>query len=306
MVIPPWEISGRSPSKRVPSVARFRCFRFQRSDQKRGDGASATATFLTEEALPAPHHESPESIRRDLSLPPANSSTSSAGPPSTETEDDEPGHLRFFGQAGLAHETARTLQATGDLDTAQRGFERGVRLRAAEFSRTRAVPLIPWLVAPARLRPLRGFRGGARTAVGGVGRRSCLPTPPTRIQDVMMTVGRPRRRRSSSRCAMRRRPCAEAAGTEVRAGGASTSPTATTMGIRVSNMDPVVSSVPPLAHGRGRIPFTGMASASQASYSVIDSAIPSTISTEARMTVPFARVASNSSKSHLTSPVSGS
>ncbi|MFD6094871.1 hypothetical protein ACFVWN_07430 [Nocardiopsis flavescens] len=218
---------------------------FQHLDQKRGGGygASAAATFLTEEVLPALHRDSPEPVRRDLfaaaselvyvlgwssfdanrhgtaqhylklsvklaaeagdralaghvlralahqaldlgHYPQAADLTAAsmdrpcydaAGPRerallgvvharslarigdrrasakallqaeddlslATE-EDDEPGRVWFFGQASLAHETARTLQATGDLDTAQREFERSVRLRAAEFSRTHAVTL---------------------------------------------------------------------------------------------------------------------------------------------------------------------
>ena len=56
-------------------------------------------------------------------------------------EGDEPGRVWFFGQASLAHETARTLQATDDLDAAQKAFERSVRLRGAAFPRTHAVTL---------------------------------------------------------------------------------------------------------------------------------------------------------------------
>lgn len=55
--------------------------------------------------------------------------------------DDEPGRVWFFGQASLAHETARTLQAAGDLQGAQREFERSVRLRGAAFTRTHAITL---------------------------------------------------------------------------------------------------------------------------------------------------------------------
>lgn len=55
--------------------------------------------------------------------------------------DDEPGRVWFFGQASLAHETARTLQCAGDLQGAQREFERSVRLRGAAFTRTHAVTL---------------------------------------------------------------------------------------------------------------------------------------------------------------------
>jgi hypothetical protein len=47
----------------------------------------------------------------------------------------------FFGQASLAHETARTLQAMGDLDGAQAAFERSVQLREGSFLRTHAVTL---------------------------------------------------------------------------------------------------------------------------------------------------------------------
>jgi tetratricopeptide (TPR) repeat protein/transcriptional regulator with XRE-family HTH domain len=54
---------------------------------------------------------------------------------------DEPSRVWFFGRASLAHETARTLQAMGDLDGAEREFERSVRLRGGSFSRTHAVTL---------------------------------------------------------------------------------------------------------------------------------------------------------------------
>ena len=55
--------------------------------------------------------------------------------------DDEPGRVWFFGEASLAHETARTLQCTGDFQEAQRQFERSVRLRGTAFARTHAVTL---------------------------------------------------------------------------------------------------------------------------------------------------------------------
>lgn len=55
--------------------------------------------------------------------------------------DDEPERVWFFGEASLAHETARTLQCTGDFQEAQRQFERSVRLRGKAFTRTHAVTL---------------------------------------------------------------------------------------------------------------------------------------------------------------------
>ncbi|MCY9785233.1 hypothetical protein KIK06_15220 [Nocardiopsis sp. EMB25] len=60
---------------------------------------------------------------------------------SDATPDTEPARVWFFGRASLAHETARTLQAMGDLGSAQREFERSVQLRGAAFSRTHAVTL---------------------------------------------------------------------------------------------------------------------------------------------------------------------
>jgi tetratricopeptide (TPR) repeat protein len=60
---------------------------------------------------------------------------------SDATPDTEPARVWFFGKASLAHETARTLQAMGDLGSAQREFERSVQLRGAAFSRTHAVTL---------------------------------------------------------------------------------------------------------------------------------------------------------------------
>lgn len=55
--------------------------------------------------------------------------------------DDEPGRVWFFGEASLAHETARTLQCADDFQGAQRQFERSVRLRGTAFTRTHAVTL---------------------------------------------------------------------------------------------------------------------------------------------------------------------
>jgi transcriptional regulator with XRE-family HTH domain len=56
-------------------------------------------------------------------------------------DGEEPSRVWFFGQASLAHETARTLQAMGDLTGAQAEFERSVQLREGSFSRTHAVTL---------------------------------------------------------------------------------------------------------------------------------------------------------------------
>ncbi|MET9347815.1 Tat pathway signal protein [Streptomyces termitum] len=56
--------------------------------------------------------------------------------------DDEPQRVWFFQEASLAHETARTLWALGDLDGALRHFRDSVRYRKADsFSRTHAVTL---------------------------------------------------------------------------------------------------------------------------------------------------------------------
>ncbi|MGW8602425.1 Tat pathway signal protein [Streptomyces sp. NPDC055893] len=56
--------------------------------------------------------------------------------------DDEPQRVWFFQEASLAHETARTLWALGDLDGALRQFRASARLRRADsFSRTHAVTL---------------------------------------------------------------------------------------------------------------------------------------------------------------------
>ncbi|MFD0074563.1 Tat pathway signal protein [Streptomyces sp. NPDC127166] len=56
--------------------------------------------------------------------------------------DSEPQRVWFFQEASLAHETARTLWALGDLSGALRQFRTSVRLRRADsFSRTHAVTL---------------------------------------------------------------------------------------------------------------------------------------------------------------------
>ncbi|MFD5767038.1 Tat pathway signal protein [Streptomyces sp. NPDC127049] len=56
--------------------------------------------------------------------------------------DDEPQRVWFFQEASLAHETARTLWALGDLDGALRHFRDSVRFRKTDsFSRTHAVTL---------------------------------------------------------------------------------------------------------------------------------------------------------------------
>ena len=59
-----------------------------------------------------------------------------------EPGDEEPSRVFFFGEASLAHETARTLADIGDLAGAEREFGRSVRTRkAAIFTRTHAVTL---------------------------------------------------------------------------------------------------------------------------------------------------------------------
>lgn len=58
------------------------------------------------------------------------------------TGDDEPSRVFFFGEASLAHETARTLLDTGDLSGALTEFQHSVRTRKATvFTRTHAVTL---------------------------------------------------------------------------------------------------------------------------------------------------------------------
>ncbi|MFJ6577879.1 Tat pathway signal protein [Streptomyces sp. NPDC091368] len=60
----------------------------------------------------------------------------------TGAGEDEPQRVWFFQEASLAHETARTLWALGDLNGALRHFRASVRLRRADsFSRTHAVTL---------------------------------------------------------------------------------------------------------------------------------------------------------------------
>ncbi|GFE25752.1 Tat pathway signal protein [Streptomyces nigrescens] len=55
---------------------------------------------------------------------------------------EEPNRTFFFSEASLAHETARTLQAAGDVAGALREFRRSVRTRnGAAFGRTHAVTL---------------------------------------------------------------------------------------------------------------------------------------------------------------------
>ena len=56
---------------------------------------------------------------------------------SATTSDDEPSRLFFFGEASLAHQTALTLRATGDLSGALKEFRRSVSTRkATTFTRT--------------------------------------------------------------------------------------------------------------------------------------------------------------------------
>ncbi len=58
------------------------------------------------------------------------------------TGDEEPARVFFFGEASLAHQTALTLRATGDLSGALTEFRRSVRTRkATTFTRTHALTL---------------------------------------------------------------------------------------------------------------------------------------------------------------------
>ncbi|WP_030252983.1 hypothetical protein [Streptomyces violens] len=69
--------------------------------------------------------------------------------------DEEPSRVWFFSEASLAHETARTLWALGDLQGAETEFWRSVRTRKADtFSRTHAVTL--------------GYLGALEAQQGGV------------------------------------------------------------------------------------------------------------------------------------------
>jgi hypothetical protein len=57
-------------------------------------------------------------------------------------DGEEPSRVGFFGEASLAHETARTLSDMGDVPGAIREFDRSIRTRqAATFTRTHAVTL---------------------------------------------------------------------------------------------------------------------------------------------------------------------
>ncbi|MCZ4102551.1 Tat pathway signal protein [Streptomyces sp. H39-C1] len=53
----------------------------------------------------------------------------------------EPSRVFFFSEASLAHETACALRDLGDLEGAQREFQRSVRTRGQAFGRTHAVTL---------------------------------------------------------------------------------------------------------------------------------------------------------------------
>lgn len=58
------------------------------------------------------------------------------------TPDGEPDRVFFFGEASLAHETARTLRELGDVSGSVREFRRSVRTRKADaFARTHVVTL---------------------------------------------------------------------------------------------------------------------------------------------------------------------
>lgn len=60
---------------------------------------------------------------------------------SASDEIEEPHRTFFFGEASLAHETALTLQVSGDNIGAIRQFRRSVRTRGSAFRRTHAVTL---------------------------------------------------------------------------------------------------------------------------------------------------------------------
>ena len=58
------------------------------------------------------------------------------------SSSEEPTRVEFFGEASLAHETARTLADMGDVPGAFREFDRSIRTRqASTFTRTHAVTL---------------------------------------------------------------------------------------------------------------------------------------------------------------------
>jgi DNA-binding transcriptional regulator YiaG len=58
------------------------------------------------------------------------------------SSSEEPARVGFFGEASLAHETARTLSGMGDIPGALREFDRSIRTRqASAFTRTHAVTL---------------------------------------------------------------------------------------------------------------------------------------------------------------------
>lgn len=72
---------------------------------------------------------------------------------SATVDDDEPSRVFFFGEASLAHQTALTLRASGDLSGALKEFQRSVRTREATvFTRTHALTL-------GHLGAVQAFRG---------------------------------------------------------------------------------------------------------------------------------------------------
>lgn len=60
---------------------------------------------------------------------------------SARTDTGEPHRASFFGEASLAHETGRTLQAHGEIKNAIGQFQRSVHTRGAAYRRTHAVTL---------------------------------------------------------------------------------------------------------------------------------------------------------------------
>lgn len=105
---------------------------------------------------------------------------------SAKPGDDEPARVFFFGEASLAHETARTLRNLGDYRGAVREFRRSVRTRkATAFTRTHAVTL--------------GYLGSVQAMAGGI-EEACSTW--SRALDAMDGAGPGR---SQKTCALRYR-----------------------------------------------------------------------------------------------------
>ncbi|MFB7918573.1 Tat pathway signal protein [Streptomyces sp. NPDC056061] len=58
-----------------------------------------------------------------------------------DAADNEPNRVFFFAEASLAHETAAALRDLGDLQGAEKQFNRSVRTRRAQYARTHSVTL---------------------------------------------------------------------------------------------------------------------------------------------------------------------